>query len=330
MKDLPKFILTLGLVLVISIVFSACSQSENKNININDDTQEEVTIGYSALRISLPIFVAQEQGYFLEEGLNVQLERYDTAQPLMAALIAGNIDMAGYTALPITFNMMLRSQEELYFVTTMLEDQKHRISYLIVPKDTPESFSIADLKGKKIGILPTIAYKAWIEQILKANNVDLADVELVQIAPNLSPAALESGQIDALFTNDPAATTVLQQGIGRLYSEEVQVPKVLGEPFIFGAFNIRKDYADKNIEATQKTTRAINKAISFIKENPLESKEMMKEYLHESQQEFVKFYPDALYQISSEVSPESLQDIADKYLEIGIISNKLEVKHLIK
>jgi len=50
-----------------------------------------------------------------------------------------------------------------------------------------------------------------MEEILKNNNISLDDVELVQIAPALSPSALESGQVDALFTNDPAATTVLEK-----------------------------------------------------------------------------------------------------------------------
>jgi len=288
-----------------------------------------VTVGYSALRISLPVFVAQEKGFFIDEGLNVKLERFDTAQPLMSSLVAGNVPIAGYTALPITYNAMLRSKTDLYFITSMLEDQEHRISYLIVPINTPQDFKIADLRGKKIGILPTIAYKAWIEEILRKNNIDPSEVEIVQIAPALSPSALESNQVDALFTNDPAATTVLQQNIGRLLSQEVEVPKYLGEPFLFGSFNIRKDFADANPEITKKVISAMDKAVKFVNENPTEAKEMMKKYLHESQQPFVEFYPDALYQATTEVTTQDFQDIVDQYLRIGVIQNPLNIEGLI-
>lgn len=106
---------------------------------------EEVTIGYSALRISLPVFVAQDKGFFVEEGLNVKLERFDTAQPLMQSLVAGNIQAGGYTALPITYTAMLRGKTDLHFVTSMLEDQNHRISYFIIPKNNAENFSYSDL-----------------------------------------------------------------------------------------------------------------------------------------------------------------------------------------
>jgi ABC-type nitrate/sulfonate/bicarbonate transport system substrate-binding protein len=316
----PLFI---GLFIIIAIVIAFFPFNGEKQDN-------EITIGYSALRISLPVFVAQEKGFFADEGLNINLERFDTAQPLMSSLVAGNIPIAGYTALPITYNAMLRSETELYFVTSMLEDQQHRISYLIVPTDTSQDFSISDLKGKKIGILPTVAYKAWIEEILRKNNVDLSEVEIVQIAPALSPSALESKQVDALFTNDPAATTVLQQKIGRLLSREVEVPKYLGEPFLFGSFNIRKDFADANPEITKKVISAMNKAVKFVNSNPTEAKEMMKKYLHESQQPFVDFYPDALYQPTTETSDKKFQDVADQYLDIGIIPSELQVGGLIK
>jgi len=314
-----KRLLIIGLFIIVAIIIAFFSFNGKKQNN-------EVTIGYSALRISLPIFVAQEKGFFTNEGLNVNLERFDTAQPLMNSLVAENIPIGGYTALPITYNAMLRSKTDLYFVTSILEDQQHRISYLIVPTDTPQDFSISDLKGKKIGILPTIAYKVWIEEILRKNNVDPSEVEIVQIAPALSPSALESKQIDALFTNDPAATTVLQQKIGRLLSQEVEVPKYLGEPFLFGSFNIRKDFADANPKITKKVISAMDKAVTFVNENPAEAKEMMKKYLHESQQPFVEFYPDALYQPTTEVTTQEFQNIADQYLKIGIISEALNVE----
>lgn len=317
-----KKLLLIGLLLIIAMVVTFFSFNGEKQNN-------EVTIGYSALRISLPVFVAQEKGFFADEGLNINLERFDTAQPLMSSLVAGNIPIAGYTALPITYNAMLRSKTDLYFVTSMLEDQQHRISYLIVPTDTPQDFKIADLKGKKIGILPTVAYKAWIEEILRKNNVDPSEVEIVQIAPALSPSALESKQVDALFTNDPAATTVLQQKIGRLLSQEVEVPKYLGEPFLFGSFNIRKDFADANPEITKKVISAMNKAVEFVNDNPTEAKEMMKKYLHESQQPFADFYPDALYQPTTQVTTQEFQDIADQYLKIGIIKEPLNVEDLV-
>ncbi len=314
-----KLILLLLTVVVISLVIFYTNQSKNK----------KVSIGYSALRISLPVFVAQEKGYFREEGLDVELIRFDTAQPLMNSLVAGNIQIGGYTALPITFNGMIRSNTKLYFISAMIEDQNHRISYLIIPKNSSKNYTIKDLKGKRIGILPTIAYRVWLEQILKTNNIQPDEVKIVPINPALSPSALASNQVDALFTNDPAATTVIQKDIGRLISNEVEVPKYLGEPFIFGSFNIRKDFADSHPEITKKIIRALNKGIKFVNEHPKEAKEIMKKYVHPSQKLYVDFYPDALYLDTYEVNPDDFQNIADKYNTIGIINEHIDVKPLV-
>lgn len=289
----------------------------------------EVSLGYSALRISLPIFVAQDKGYFTEQGLNVKLERFDTAQPMMQSLVAGNLQTAGYTALPITETAMLRGKTDLYFTTSMLEDQNHRISYLIIPKNASQNFSYADLKNKKIGILPTVAYKVWLEQLLQNKGVDVKSVQIVQLDPTLEANALQSKQVDALFTNDPVATTVLQKGIGRLISNEVELLRIFGEPFVFGSFNIRKDFADKNPAITRKLITALDKAVDFINNNPTEAKQILKNYLADAQKPFVDAYPDALYQTSAQVSPQTFQQITNQYHQLGIIDGDLQVENLV-
>ena len=64
-----------------------------------------LTIGHSTInpRIS-PLWIAQEKGYFRKHGIAAKLEMYDTAQPMAQALVEGQIDVAGYTAMPITYS----------------------------------------------------------------------------------------------------------------------------------------------------------------------------------------------------------------------------------
>jgi ABC-type nitrate/sulfonate/bicarbonate transport system substrate-binding protein len=91
-----------SLVLGLSVLgFSTGCHSASEN-------PKTVKIGYSKLRTTLPVFVAETQGLFKKHGIEAQLIPYDTAQPLMQALIPGSIDLGGYTALPITYSAMLR------------------------------------------------------------------------------------------------------------------------------------------------------------------------------------------------------------------------------
>jgi len=65
-------------------------------------TETAITIGYPHLRITLLVIVAQHNGYFADQGLNVTLKAYSTAQPMMYALVSGKIDQGGFCASPIT------------------------------------------------------------------------------------------------------------------------------------------------------------------------------------------------------------------------------------
>jgi len=291
--------------------------------------EQEIEVGYSALRITLPVFVAMEKGFFKEEGLNVKLIKFDTAQPMMQALVAGTVKVAGYTALPITYNAMLRGNKELYFITSLLEDNKHPITYFLVPNSARQGISIADFAGKKIGILPTVAYQKWIEQILIKNGVDPKSVTVVPVAPNLQASALQSGQVDALLINDPVATAMLQKGLARKISDEALVPKYLGEPMLFGSFNVDKAWADQNPAVFNKLVRALDKAVVFHNNNPHAAKEAMKPYVDETQRDYVMHYADAYYLGTKQSKAADFQAAVDQFVSIGIIPKTLQVSHLV-
>jgi len=313
-----------ALVLMILVILVFCGFKSNKNVA----ELKKVKIGCNRLRVSLPLFVAQEQGIFRKNGLNVELVMFDTAQPLMDALCAGHLNAAGYTAFPITFSAQMRSKKQLYYATALVEDDEHPISMLMVKKDSRIN-GIADLRGKRIGILPTFAYRAWLDMILKENNISNKEVVVQMIAPALTPAALASGSVDAMFTNDPAITTTVQKGIGRVLYNGAIVPKYLWSPLPFGSFNLSKEFVDNNPDTAQRIVKSLDEAIAIINKDPNKAKKMMANYLPEAERPFVHHYPDSLYQNSREVSRKDFERLADSYLKEGIIKERLDVKGLV-
>ncbi len=288
---------------------------------------DKVTIGYSKLIISLPVFVAADQGLFAQNGLDVALEEFETAQPLMDALVSGKIDVAGYTAYAITMNASLRAKKELYYLTSLVEDARHPISKLLVKKDSPIK-SIADLKGKRVGILPTVAYKLWLEAILAKNGLDPAEVTLQNVAPPMSGSALESGTVDALFTNDPAAAAVLKSGLGRELVPGAVVPEFLGSPFPFASFNIAKAYADAHPAVTAKIVKSLDEAIARIDADPATAKKSMEKFVKDAEKPFVPFYSDPFYLTSDRFSGTDLEAVMERYLALKMIPARLELKDM--
>ena len=286
---------------------------------------EKVKIGYSQLRISLPIFVADQMGYFKENGLDVELEMYDTAQPLMDALCGGKLDVAGYTAFQITMTASQASGTDLYYSTALMEDNDHPISVFIAKPDSG-IHTIADFKNKKIGILPTLAYRAWVEMILKENGI-LDDVVIENVAPAMQGSALESGTVDILFTNDPAATTIVQSGIGQLLFDGAIVTDYTWSPYPFASFNMTKEFVDNNTDIAKKIVKSLDEAITYIQANQDDAKKMMANYLPDGQKQYVESYADALFIPSTEFTSKDLEKVATSYYEQGSITESIDLQN---
>lgn len=291
---------------------------------------ELLRIGYSRLRISLPIFVAQELGIFQKNGVDAKLEMYDNGQSLGQALVEGRIDIGGYLATPITLNGILRTGRKMYLVTTMLEDQGHRVSFLLRRKlangRETSIKSIADLKAKKVGIFPTFAYKATLEALLKKNNVNPADVTIQQTDPQIEPQLLANGGLDALYTIDPAATAAIVAGASELIQAEVEAPSLFGEPFPFGQALVGREWADANPELTTKIVRSLDAAIIYINGHPKEAKQVLHKYLSQVYQSHIDLYADALYLTSADTDDEIYIRIAKRYRDIGIITQDIDLR----
>lgn len=323
---MKKYVMILSVVIIIVVAGILDWGKVNKR---TESSKSELVIGYPNLRIALPVIVAYDKGYFEDEGLNVVLKPYQTAQPMMDALVSGKINLGGFCALPITFGAMARSKTDLLFLGGMYEDDSHPISVLLV-KDKTTIKDIKDLKGRKVGILPTRAYEVWLQGILESNNVDPKDVIIRQIKPNLQADALNGGSVDALFTNDPAATITIAKGYGVELTKEALVPKSTKMlPFYFGSFNVRKDYADKNPEIVKKVSRALDRASKFVNENP-EAKLIMekKDYLPKAYRSIVKNFPDSFFKTSNSVSEGDLKKIKDFYFSKQIIPVNIDTKGL--
>lgn len=81
-----------AVTLVLAGALAACDATDAKSAQ----SREPLTVGYSALRISLPVFVARQRNMFARHGLEVELRRYETAQPLVEEVLDGRVD-AGAT-----------------------------------------------------------------------------------------------------------------------------------------------------------------------------------------------------------------------------------------
>ena len=208
-----------------------------------------------------PLIVAQQKGFFEDEGLEVtMIEPADPNAP--PKLVA-----AGQAELAITYQPSLHIQASqglpLTRIATLVATP---LNSLVVLEDGPIK-EIADLKGRKVGFSVGGFEDALLSAMLAEAGLTLADVELVNVNFSLSPALL-SGQVSAVigaFRNFELNQLELENSKGRaFYVEEHGVPAY--DELILIANSGRLD--DPRL---RKALRALERGVQYLVNHPEES-----------------------------------------------------------
>jgi NitT/TauT family transport system substrate-binding protein len=239
--------------------------------------QDVVKIGYLRIVMSFPTFVAQEKGFFTDEGLKVELIPFNSGTAIIDALVAGRIDancgsamtghwFAAQTA-PDRFKIFLA-----YGTTSAKEDNSFVV---VVKKDAPMQ-NLKDLKGKKVGTYPGATSVALARAVIRTQ-IDPEEVIFTEIPPPLVPV-LAAGQIDAFFTPEPEGMMAVSNGVGRYLIKSPLTLLKLKRGFPGMAFSFSKEFVEERPEQAKKVKAAIDKAVDYIRAHEQEARPYLVEY----------------------------------------------------
>ncbi|MFT3973468.1 MAG: ABC transporter substrate-binding protein [Amaricoccus sp.] len=213
-----------------------------------------------------PIVIAQEKGYFAEQGLDVDIVAPADPSDPPKMVAAGRADL-GITYQP-QLHLQVAEGLPLKRVGTLVATP---LNCLLVKDDGP-IHSIADLKGRKIGYSVAGVEEAVVGAILKQAGLTLDDVEMVNVNFSLSPA-LMAGQVDAVigaYRNFELNQMAIEGVPGRcFYVEEAGLPSY--DELIYVA---NRDTMDRGKIA--RFLAATEKATEFIVNHPSESWDIFK------------------------------------------------------
>ena len=228
-----------------------------------------------------PMYVAIEEGYFAEEGIDLTLVTGFGADKTMTAVLTGEADI-GFMGSESSIYTYLGGTED-YVVTFAQLTQ--RAGNFLVSREPVENFDWSMLKGKEVlggraGGMPQMVF----EYILKKNNIDpKADLTIDQsIDFGSTAAAFSGGQGEFTVEFEPHATALEQKGDGYVVAS-------LGEDsgyVPYTAFSARKSYIEENPEIIQKFTNALQKGMDYVlTHTPEEIAEVIKPQFEETEDE---------------------------------------------
>lgn len=201
-----------------------------------------------------PIIVAQENGYFAEQGLEVEvIAPADPSDPPKLAA-AGKADLA--ISYQPQLHLQIHEGLPLKRVGTLVATP---LNCLLVLEDGPIK-SIADLKGGKVGFSVAGVEEALLGAVLAPHNLTMDDIELVNVNWSLSPS-LMSGQVDAVigaFRNFELNQMEIEGVEGRCYYlEEEGLPSYDELIYVANPETMDKDKITRFLAATEKATQYI-------------------------------------------------------------------------
>lgn len=248
----------LRLLPVLLALLSLCACKEKKITTENELTK--VTLNEVAHSIFYaPQYVAIENGYFKEVGIDLTLVTGFGADKVMTALVADEAQI-GFMGSEASVYVYLEGSKD-YAVNFAQLTQ--RAGNFLVSRKPMEDFKWEDIKGKTVlagrsGGMPQMVF----EYVLKKNNIDpQKDLTMVQnIDFGLTAGAFMGGQGDMTIEFEPHATSLELQGEGYVVAslgvDSGYVP--------YTAYCAKKSYLNENPEIIQGFTNAIQKGLLYV------------------------------------------------------------------
>ena len=277
-----------------------------------------------------PFYVAIENGYFKEEGLDIELVLTPGADKLSAAVLSNDVEIgfAGPEASIYVYN----GGEEDYIIS--FAGLTKRDGQFILAREATDNFKLEDLYNKEIlvgrkGGMPSLNFL----NALKKSNID---PKKININYSVEFAALSGSFIGGIgdYVNlfEPTATKLTKDNLGYVVAS---IGLMSGE-VPYTAFNARKSFINNNEDVIRKFTKALNKGIKYtLENNEIEiAKVILKQFPDSSLNDLsviIKRYKDYdCFLDSTYISEKSFENLEDIMIDNDLLKSYVPYSDLIK
>ena len=269
-KKIITFIIT---IIILILAFTVLLRLNKNNTNMKKVKVAEVahSIFYA------PQYAAISNGYFKDEGLDVELILTPGADKVTAAVLSGDVDI-GFSGSEATI-YVYNGGEKDYLKTFAQLTQKD--GSFIVSRNKIDNFTLSDLKGKTViggraGGMPEMTFEWALRQAginpKKDLNIDTS------IAFAAMGGAFIGGSGDFVTLFEPTALEVEKQGYGYVVASVGS----LGGVVPYTSYSARISYINNNEETIKKFTKAIQRGLDFVNNSDNET----------IAKSIVEFFPD--------------------------------------
>ncbi|MCX6024174.1 MAG: ABC transporter substrate-binding protein [Chloroflexi bacterium] len=222
-----------------------------------------IKLGFSAWPGWFPWQVAQEAGIFKQAGVEVELVWFEGYLDSINALNVGKLDANSQTLNDTLTSIAAGADQRIVLVNDNSTGNDQIIAVDAIK-------TVADLKGKKVGIEAGVVDHFLLALGLKKAGLSLSDVNVVNMETGAAAAAFATGQLDAVGAFAPFTTQALKRANSRVVFTSKDFPGSIPDHLAVNTALLKDRKAD-----VQKLVNAWFLTLDYIKAHPAEAQAIM-------------------------------------------------------
>ncbi|MFD6953482.1 nitrate ABC transporter substrate-binding protein [Nocardiopsis sp. TSRI0078] len=281
-----------------------------------------VTAGVIPIVDVAPVYLGVDQGFFEEHGIDLRLESSSGGAAIVPGVVSGEFDL-GFSNL---VSLIVARDQGLPLTTltngvTTTGEQGADLGGVFVPEDSPvqdasdlEGLTVASNNLKNIG-------DTTVRQSVRAAGGDPASVEFIELPFPDMPAALDSGQVDAVWAVEPFASIIRQAGHREIASNFVDTHPELS----VAAYFTSEQRLAEDPELFADITAALEESLAYAQDNPDEVRRIISTYTEIEQSVIDEL---VLPRFPADINQESVRTLAELMVTDGLIESEPELDAL--
>ncbi|UCC21887.1 MAG: ABC transporter substrate-binding protein [Planctomycetota bacterium] len=227
------------------------------------DAAPTVRIGYLNLVTSLPLSVAVEKGFFIEQGVDYKAVPVASSNKIVESVITGDLDcFVGASAVPVLASeLKAPGRLKVFAVSEITADQP--FDALLVRKASPIR-TLSDLSGKRIAVFPGTTATNLLRKYLGDKDVNTSTITFVPMSPASHLDALQKGSVDVIYAYEPTIAIALSTGDVKKLHGSVYADMLSPNPISVSVVSSR--FLQRHPKTAAKVISALQRAMEYMRE----------------------------------------------------------------